>query len=327
VDLPFETAPGENTPAPVSTECLLAYDTSNLYVAFKATDTDPGQIKARLSDRDNIWHDDRVGIMIDTFNDERRGFEFLVNPLGVQMDATRNEVGGGDERDTSWDAIWNSAGRISDQGYTVEMSIPFTSLRFPRTKGPQTWGFAAYRYYPRGVHYEMMSFPDDRDADCFFCQASKLSGFDGISPGNNLEVAPTFTSSRSDALASDGQGLAAGDVENDVGLSVRWGVTPNVMLNGTLNPDFSQVEADAAQLNVNNRFALFYPEKRPFFLEGADFFQTPVDAVYTRTVTDPDWGFKTTGKEGRNAFGAFVARDVAPNLLFPSNQGSRFGVL
>ncbi len=326
VDLPYETSPGDNTPAPVFTECYLAYDESSLYVAFRAGDGEPSRIQARLTDRDNIWHDDRVGIMIDPFNDERRGFEFLVNPLGVQMDAARNDVGGDNERDVSWDAIWDSAGRIDAEGYTVEMAIPFNSLRFPRTQDEQTWGFAAARQYPRNVRYEMMSVPNDRDATCFFCQTGKLAGFVGISPGRNIEFAPTFTASRNDQPAVAGGSLQDGEAEEDVGLSARWGITPNVSLNATFNPDFSQVEADVAQLSVNERFALFFPEKRPFFMEGADFFQTPFQVLHTRTVVDPSWGFKTSGKEAGNGFGAFVASDEAANLLIPSNQSSRFGV-
>jgi hypothetical protein len=152
-----------------------------------------------------------------------------------------------------------------------------------------------------------------------------MTGFSGIRPGLNLELDPTLTMTRTDAREGfPGGELESGDEDVEPGIFGRWGVTPNVSVSGTINPDFSQVEADAAQLEVNTRFALFFPEKRPFFLEGADFYTTPIQAVFTRTVADPKWGAKVTGKEGASAVGAFVARDRQTNLLIPSNQGSRF---
>jgi len=323
IPLPYEVMPGDNTPAPVETECLVSYDTKYLYVAFRASDPDPSQIRARIADRDTPWQDDFVGVMVDPFNDERRGFELFVNPLGVQMDLSRNDVGSEEPEDETWDTIWSSAGRITHDGYSVEMAVPFTSLRFPRTEEEQTWGFIAFRAYPRSVRHQISSVPFDRDRNCFFCQAAKIEGFTGITPGRNLEFDPTLTTIRTDTLASSpGESIVSGNPDMDVGLSLRWGMTPNMSLNAALNPDFSQVEADAAQLDINNRFTLFYPEKRPFFLEGADFFDTPLQAVYTRTVAEPAWGLKMTGKEGGHAMGIYVTRDELANLLFPSNQES-----
>ena len=165
----------------------------------------------------------------------------------------------------------------------------------------------------------------DRNRNCLICQFNKISGFQNISPGRNMEFDPTLTVQRSDAMSMEefpGGELQTGKVKVDPGLSARWGVTPNLMLNATVNPDFSQVEADAAQLDVNTRFALRYPEKRPFFLEGGDFFLTPLEMVFTRTVADPVWGGKMTGKIGANAVGVFVTQDRINNLLFPANQGT-----
>jgi len=327
LELRYEIQPGENVPAPVRTECLVTYDTHNLYVAFRALDPEPARIRAHVTDRDAAYRNDLVGIIIDTANDERRAFEFFVNPLGVQMDASRNDVGSGDneEEDDSWDAIWSSAGRITADGYLVEMAIPFSVLRFPYSDDEQTWGFTAFRAYPRGDRHQFALSPLDRNRNCFLCQIPKIRGFAGIKPGRDIELDPTVTSQRTQALAAEDDplsGLTDAATHSEAGLSGRWGVTPNTSLNAALNPDFSQVEADVAQLAINRRFSLFYPEKRPFFMESADIFQTPFRVVHTRAIADPSWGVKLSGKPGRQAIGAFVTRDTVTTLLFPGNQGS-----
>jgi Domain of unknown function (DUF5916)/Carbohydrate family 9 binding domain-like len=326
IKLPYEWTPGDNTPAPVDTDCLVTFDRDSLYIGFRCFDPKPEEIRAHLMDRDatdTLIQDDHIIIIIDSFNDERRGFQFRVNPLGVQADANFSELEG--YEDFSWDAIWSSAGKITGWGYSIEMAIPFNQLRFPRTAEQQTWGFSAERSWPRSVRHRMQSHRRDRDSACLLCQFNKLSGFEGISPGRNLEFDPTLTASRTDAMDLAGfpsGGLDQGPAKAEPGITAKWGVTPNLIFNGTVNPDFSQVEADAAQLNVNERFALYYPEKRPFFLEGGDFFLTPIQAVFTRTVADPLWGTKLTGKSGRSALGFFGAQDRINNLIFPSNQGS-----
>jgi hypothetical protein len=324
VDLRYEWFPGDNTPPSVKTDALLTFDGDALYVAFRADDPQPGSIRSHLMDRDSIAafnQDDHVGIILDTFNDERRAFQFRINPFGVQVDATFSEIDA--LEDFSWDAIWDSAGKITDTGYVVEIAIPFKQLRFPRTEAPQTWGFEAFRSYPRSVRTRISSKITDRAKDCLLCQLDKVSGFSGIAPGRNLELTPTVTASRTDAIDSfPNGGLAKGAEKVEPGLTARWGVTPNTSLNATANPDFSQVETDSAQLEVNTRFALFYPEKRPFFLEGADLYLTPLQAVFTRTVADPDWGLKINTKEGKSSLGVFVADDNINNLVIPANQGS-----
>lgn len=321
VPLAYEWDPGDNTPPPEPTECLLTYDRERLYVAFRAHDHQPSEIRAHLADRDAAFQDDTVGFMIDPFNDERRAFQFRINPLGVQMDATNSDVDGSE--DWAWDAIWESRGRITADGYEVEVAVPFSSLRFPRTAARRTWGFLAMRDLPRSLRHRMRSAWTDRDRECVVCQADKLAGLEGITPGLNLEFDPTLTTSRTDRRDSFPAGsLRNGRLDLQPGLTARWGVTSALTLNAAVNPDFSQVEADVAQLDVNTRFALFFPEKRPLFLEGADLFSTPFLAVFTRTIADPDWGVKLSGKQGRNAVGGFLVRDSVTNLLFPSNQGS-----
>ena len=325
LELPYEVYPGENINARVRTEALLAYDDNKVYAGFIAHDPEPSKIRARLSDRDRAFQDDFVGLVFDTFNDERRAFEFFVNALGVQMDLIQDDVSGSE--DESWDAIWESAGHVNDDGYVVEMAIPYTSLRFQRGAGDQVWGLDLIRIYPREQRYQMASSERDRDISCYLCQVSKIVGFEGATPGKNLELVPTVIAGR---VETNEDGSPDGSLEStedaELGATARWGFTPNMTLSGAVNPDFSQVEADAARLTVNEPFALFFADKRPFFLEGIDFFETAINAVHTRTVVDPDWGAKVTGKEGKNAIGSFVARDdpIDPQLLIPGNRGSTF---
>lgn len=324
VPIAYEWAPGDNIPAPVTTQCLVTFDTKNLYVAFRAADPRPAEIRAHLMDRDDVdtlIQDDHVGLMIDTFNDERRAFQFRVNPLGVQADAIFSEQDG--VEDFSWDMIWSSAGRVTEDGYVVEISLPLKQLRFQAGQGPQTWGFEAFRSWPRNVRHRLSSQLRDRNKGCLLCQENKISGFEALSQGRNVEFDPTATFRRTDRRDTpSASGLAAGSTAADIGGTIRWSVTPNMTVGGTINPDFSQIEADVAQLDVNQRFALFYPEKRPFFLEGVDFFTTPIQTVFTRKVADPYFGAKLTGKQGANAVGVFVTRDRVNTLLLPSNQGS-----
>lgn len=320
-ELAYETRPAENGPAPVRTQVWVAYDDNSLYVAFKAFDPDPTSIRARLTDRDRAYQDDFVGVILDTFNDERRAFEFFVNPLGVQMDLTQNEITS--TEDDSWDAIWDSAGRILSDGYSVEMRLPFSSLRFPNTETSMTWGIDAVRMYPRDQRYRIAVGPLERGNNCYLCQLGKLTGIRGAEPSKSIELDPTVTSSQTSARTGGPEGdLENGDPDVEPGLTVRWGITPNLILSGAVNPDFSQVEADTAQLAVNTQFALFYPEKRPLFLEGADIFETRFNAIYSRNIADPKWGVKLTGKEGRNAIGLIVAEDRQTNFLIPSSQDS-----
>jgi len=316
IDIDVETKPGENIPARVKTIAYLIEDGDNLYVAFDAQDPDPTSIRAYLRDRDAAYDDDFVGIVLDTYGDARRAFEFFANPLGVQMDLTNDDVN--QREDDSWNAIWDSAGKISDTGYVVEMKIPLSQLRFPKRDGKQSWGIDVLRMYPREHRYRLANNALDRNINCYLCQFEKIEGFEDAEPSKDLEITPTLTASQVDTTDSPGVvPLQSGDAEFETGVSIAWGITPGLTANLTINPDFSQVEADAAQLDVNNQFALFFPETRPFFLEGADYFRTPIRAVFTRTVADPSVGAKLTGKSGNNTFGVFVTQDEVTNLIFP----------
>lgn len=331
IPLLFEVRPAENGPARMATECRMAYDDQALYLGCVAEDAEPDAIRAFVVDRDGIDGHDRVILTLDPFNDQRRAFQFGISALGVQYDTVLAQQGTGgpdsgpdtEPVDPSWDAIWSSAGRITDRGYVVEAAVPFDALRFPRTDGPATWGLYLSRWWPRSENAEFRSVPWNRDDSCVLCQSDALRGLRGIAPGTNLQVTPTFTASRSEARADGDAGLVAGATQESFGMDAQWGLTTNMTLNLTVNPDFSQVEADVAQLDVNTRFALFFPEKRPFFLEGADIFGTPIQAVFTRSISDPVAGGKVTGKFGPHALGALVARDAVTNLIFPGSEFSR----
>jgi hypothetical protein len=231
--------------------------------------------------------------------------------------------------DTSWDAIWSSAGRITDNGYVVEMAIPFSSLRFQDKKEEQVWGLSMSRYYPRNFSYYIDMAPRDRNFSCILCQMPKIIGFEGVRAGKNIELDPSI----SGVLTQERENFYTGKwidkkKKVDPGLTAHWGFTPNMVLSAAINPDFSQIEADSAQLDINTQYALYYAEKRPFFMEGANLFDTRVatwkqyNPVHTRALADPDWGIKLTGKQGRHAIGFFSVQDHITNILIPGSQSS-----
>jgi len=318
LDLPFETDPGENIPALVKTTVRVFYNKDNIYFGLDCFDPDPAQIRSRFAERDQIDADDLININLDTFNDERRNYFLGCNPLGVQRDGIET-LGG----DGTWDGIWVSAGRIHAQGYTIEIAIPFSSLQFQRTAGPQVWGLDISRWYPRSQRHRLGLVKIDRSNNSYQNQFLKVRGFEGIKPGKNIEIVPTLTGIKTDAREDlpDGD-FATVSRKFDPGVTLKWGATANLTFSGTVNPDFSQVEADSRQLDINQPFALFYQEKRPFFTEGADFFSSPFRVIYTRTLRDPIWGLKLSGKEGTNTVGAYYVRDDLTNLIFPGSQGS-----
>jgi hypothetical protein len=321
IELPYEVYPGDNRDARVRTTCWLTFDERHLFLFCEAADPDPGAIRAFFTPRDDVEGQDRIGLMLDPFNDARHAFEFAATPLGVQEDGVYDPQQG--SVDVSWDAIWRSAGRVTTTGYSVEIAIPFSSFRFPRGSGTVPWGFFLWRLRPRSQSEETRSVPLDRGNSCLLCQAELAVGLGDAAPGRNLQLTPTLTTSRTDARPSFPTGpLETGAPEVSPGGDVQWNPGSNLTVAATVSPDFSQVEADVAQLDVNNRFTLFFPEKRPFFVEGAEFYSTPMQAVFTRTVADPTFAAKLSAKMGGSAVGAVVARDRVTNLVLPANQGS-----
>lgn len=321
VPLVVETAPGDNLPARVATTCFLAVGPTDLFLGCRAADPNRRAIRAYVSDRDATDGQDRIVLLVDTFNDARRAYRFAVNALGVQEDGIFDQQKS--ETDSSWDAAWRSAGRVSEEGYAVEAAIPLTALRYPETREPQTWRFTIVREQPRSDKVELRPAALDRSNSCALCQASELRGVAAHSAGRDLDLVPAVAIVKSDTRESNTGPLEQGAVMRAGSFDLRWGLSSNLTLSATVNPDFSQVETDVPQLAANARFALMYPEKRPFFLEGADFFSTPVRAVFTRSIADPDFGLKLTGKVGSNVVGLMAASDVANHVVLPGSQGSR----
>ncbi len=325
VELSYVTRPYENTRPPVTTTARIFEDGEVLYVAFQAQDPNPDEIRARFRDRDRIWSDDTIGIKLDTFGDSRLAYQFFVNPYGVQSDAIENQMTG--RESSSWDTIWHSAGRVTESGYQVEMAIPLQGLNFSDAEGVKRWGAEFVRFYPRDEHLRISNLTHDRDNACNLCQMGPLEGFADAQQGSNLAVVPTLVlgkgRQRDPSVTEDWDYYD----NQELGLDVNWGITPEISLQATLNPDFSQVESDAAQLSINNTFALFFDEKRPFFLANADYFSTNFNLVYTRNIASPDYGVKVTGRQDQHTFGLFVADDEDTTFLVPGNLGSNIAQL
>lgn len=322
LELKYEVNPAENIEAPVRTEVYLAYNKTHLFIAFRALDPRPDEIRANFLDRDSLFQDDWLGVILDTFNDEKRSLNFFCNPLGMQADLVEFDNMSGS--DIGWDALWDSAGKLHSWGYAVEMAIPFSQLEFQEKDGEQIWGFDAIRSYPRAVRHHLGLFPRERNNACYLCQAVKLKGFAGIEKGKKIEINPTLTTIYSQHRPDFPNGdLEKKNSNNDLGLTGSWGITNNINMAATLNPDYSQIEADAAQIDVNRNTALYFQEKRLFFLKESDFFRTRLNLVYTRAMVNPNWGTKISGKEGSHTFAGYFVEDDFTNLLIPGTTYSR----
>jgi hypothetical protein len=308
-------APADGRPAPDSTEVRVWYSPDAMYFGIRAY-ADSGTVAATLADRDRIGSDDNVEIHLDTFHERNRAFVFIVNPLGVQADGTKSEGGGfipgsnvgPGQNDLSADFLWESRGRLTGRGYEVEVRIPFAALRYPISM-PQTWGLQIDRHVQRNGYEETWTTARKASAS-FIAQSGTLTGLTGMIHGQNVELNPEVTNTtRGAACCAPTLDRWSYSSKPQFGGNVRWALGSNFVLNGTIKPDFSQVEADATQVAADERFALFYPEKRPFFVEALDQFNVPNQLVYTRTIIQPDAAGKLTGKLGRADVALLSARD------------------
>ena len=320
----YETNPGDNIEPRVKTVGYVTYDDRFFYVGVESFDPNPKEISAPYADHDQISGniDDYVGVILDTRNDGKSAILFLVTARGTQYDAVTNDFSG---EDSSPDLFWDSVSKIHDKGWTMELRIPFSSLRY-NDGDPQTWGMILYRNLPRDRRYQMFTERLPRNSNCFVCNYGKITDLRGLPSGGHIVAAPYVTAravgERRGALGTD---IVTSPVEGDAGFDLKWTPTPDMAIDATLNPDFSQVESDVAVVTTNERFAIFFPEKRPFFLEGIDLFSTPIQAVYTRSITAPRWGLRSTGKFGENAYTLLVADDRGGgSVILPSPEGSGF---
>jgi hypothetical protein len=296
--------PGDGVPVSQGTTAYLSYDDTNLYVVFACKD-DPARIRANIARREDIGDDDQVAVYLDTFRDRKRAYSFVVNPLGVQRDGILTE---GIGEDMSFDAVWRSEGRILDDGYVVRLTIPFRSLRFPGDSA-QTWGIALQRVIQRAN--EEAYWPEvTKRVKGMVPQFGTASGLVQVTPGRSVQVNPYSVVARARVLDDDiADHVRQGDER--IGMDLKAVIRSAFTLDATVNPDFSQVETDDPQVTVNQRFEVFFPEKRPFFLENSDYFQTPVNLFFSRRVVDPGAGVRLTGKSGRWAIGTVAMNDRA----------------
>jgi len=322
----YQIDPGDNIAPSKPTEVLLGYDPKFLYIAFRAFD-EPDKVRSTVAKRDNIFSDDYVGFYLDTFNDQRRAFGIFFNPLGIQGDGVLTEGRG---EDFSVDLLLDSKGIIGPDGYTVEIAIPFKSLRYEAGKG-KLWGAHFFRRIQR-FNREMDSWmPISRSISGNLNQAGHLGGLEGISAERTLELIPSLTVSESGRFVRsftpptgvvDPGRIVNEPVKLDPGLTAKFTPSSALTLDLAINPDFAQVEADQLVVTTNQRFPIFFPEKRPFFLEGIDIFRTNISAVHTRAIVDPDVAVKLSGKRGPDTFGLMIASDNGPGNLNADDRGS-----
>ena len=313
--------PGDGVPVSDATTAYLSYDDANLYVVFVCR-SDPRLVRAGLAKREDIDVDDGVAVYLDTFHDRTHAYLFQANPLGVQRDGVVTE---GQDDDLSFDAVWQSDGRLTPDGYVVRIAIPFKSLRFARAPR-QTWGIALARYIRRANEESYWPYVTKRVAG-LVPQFATLEGLSDISPGRNLQAIPYGTFAGARYLDTEAPAFRSAN-DHRVGLDFKAVVRDALTLDATANPDFSQVESDEPQVTINERFETFFPEKRPFFIENAGYFQTPVNLFFSRRIADPGLGLRMTGKAGAWALGAIGIDDRAPGEL-PTGEpagGRRAGI-
>ena len=338
----YQTSPGYNTAPSKPTEVYMAYDEHNLYVAFKCWD-DKDKIRATVAKRDNVYNEDNVRMWLDTYDDQRRAYVLGFNPLGIQQDGIYTEGRGAD---FSVDIVMESKGVIEDWGWSVEVKIPFKSLRYTAGKGKR-WGFSVARNIDRFNDEFDEWLPDNRDVSGFLIKHGRITGLDDIKYERTLEIVPSVTVSqtgrRKPTIPNAGFGqlgrydpifnpiglqdpgrFTNDPIKKDLGVNLKYSMSPNVTLDAAINPDYAEIEADAPVVSANQRFPIFFDEKRPFFLEGKDIFDSPLAMFYSRTIVDPDAAVKISGKTGRNTFGILAASDNAPGNFSEDERGELY---
>jgi hypothetical protein len=315
-----ERFPGDNTVPEVATEGYITYDADNLYVAFVCHD-DPSKIRATMCQRDQFSGDDAIVILLDTYGNAAWAYEFFVNPYGIQKDRLWSSVG---SEDAGYDLIWRSAGQITDSGYQVEVAIPFASMRFPN-KDIQSWRMDFWREHPRETFKQYSWAANDRNVQCWPCQWGTVNGIHDVHPGKGIEILPAFVGHQSGGL-TDPRGpdspFKNGDPGGELSLGGKYSLSSDVTAEATVNPDFSQIESDAVQIDINSTTALYYPERRPFFQEGSDIFQTLFNSFYSRLISNPQYAAKLTGRVGPNSIGFLTALDEKTWYIIPMDQSS-----
>jgi hypothetical protein len=322
VEAPYEVQPGENTPAPQRTVTRILYNSEYVYFGFFCGDSNLSAIRAHVTDRDKIFDDDFVGVVLDTYGDFQRSYEFFVNPYGIQADLLRTA----NNEDDSFDTIWESAAAMNASGWTAEMAIPLKSIRFP-SKKDQQWHLVIGRIYSRASRALLSWTPFDRNEPCFTCQGGTITGISDIEAVRSVDVLPYVVGQQSGAVGDDSDPASKfenGKFKGRIGGGLRYSPSPDFAVEGVVNPDFSQVESDAAQISVNSTFSLFYPEKRPFFLQGADMLSNSTQTFYSRTINNPIGSARAIGKTGALSYTYLAASDRNSPYIIPGEEKSDF---
>jgi hypothetical protein len=317
-----ERYPGDNTQPSVATEAFITYDESNLYVGFICRD-DPSEIRATMCQRDQFFDDDAVAVMIDTYGHANWAYRFYVNPYGIQRDELWSSVAG---QDVGFDLIWKAAATRMDDGYQVEIAIPFTSMRFP-SQDVQSWKMDFQRIRPREAYHQYAWAAHDRNEQCDPCQWGTVEGISNVKPGKGVEILPAYVANQTSELSnrqSPDSDFENHDPMGEMSVMGKYALSSDVTMEFAGNPDFSQIESDAGQIDVNTTIALFYPERRPFFQEGADIFRTLFNSFYTRTINDPIYAAKLTARKPGFTIGFMSAQDENTPYIIPFDESSSF---
>ena len=324
-----QVAPSDGKAPTQRTDAYLGYDATNLYMVFVCWDNVKGGVRGHMTRREPSTpfdNDDYVEVTLDTFHDQRHGFVFDINPVGIQADALWTE---GQGTDYSWDTLWYTRARVTTAGYEIWVSIPFRSLRF-HGAGPKQWGITISRYISRNDETDYWPWVSAK-INGRLNQEATITGFDEVSPGRNMQFIP-YAESRTFRSLNDTRDPAqpfysTAEFQGKAGLDSKFVFHDNLVLDTTVNPDFAQVESDQPQNTINQRFQVYFPEKRPFFLENSNFFEAPLIGtfnqdrmVFTRTIADPSFGIRLTGKQGPWTLGFFVADDKSPGEIVPPSD-------
>ncbi len=314
-----EASPGDRIKPKVDTKVFCLYNNEYIYFAFICYDN-PETIRYSYTDRDASFNDDEIGLILDTYGNAEWAYEILLNPLGIQADLRWTPSG----EDMSFDMIYYSKGMITDSGFQVELAIPFSSLRFPN-KPEQVWRATFWRNHQADTRRQYSWAAISQNNPCLLCQFGYLTGIKNVKSVNRLELLPSIIAHQLGYLPSSNSGsqhFVDEKVKIDPSLGVKYSFTPSLTAEATINPDFSQIESDVQQIDVNSTFALFYDEKRPFFQEAGDLLQSRFNTIYTRSINDPLYGARITGRFNKSSLAIISAYDEHSPLIVPQEEYS-----